>query len=512
MKKLLSKIGRFFKVNGISIGITSGVIAAAVVLNIVIYTLTSLFGLYLYKPETADLSISGATDELFAEAIAKNKKVEITFCMDENTVKTHATGSYVYETLGEFQERYPGFIEVNYVNILTRLDADGNRVNLEKYKQDMRGNDVPLRDNSVIFSSGEGREENYYVLTDAYTATGFADFFTLDGEGSASAYIGEEVFASMISWVLNKEHKTAYFISGHGETAPLSFSKLLTCAGYYLEELNLRDKDAVEKLNSDDTGLVVISEPTVDYERGSGVKADVEKLDAYLSRGGRIYVTLDPYAKRMPVLEGFLASHGITLSGREVENGKYQREMITDRSMGISSDGMTFVAYHADGEISSQIAKTVEKYGKGRVLVSRVSRIELSGAAKPLLLSSESSVCTAGTETVDTDGNYCVAAYTEVENEHADNGVMFVIPSTLLANSDVVVTNSYANKDFIYSVLDELFDSASSPYGCNSVVYNTDILENLTMRTARIMAAVIMSVPAAIAVVGAVIIIKRRRR
>lgn len=515
MMNFLRKIGRFFKLNGISVAITAGVIAVAVVLNTVVYYMTSLFGLYLYKPETDDLSLSGATDSLFAEAIDRNKTVNVTFCMSESKLRQHDTGLFVITTLDQLVERHPGFINVNYVNILTEFDDNGNRVDLEKYAKDMRGEDTPLNATSVIFSSGEGINENYRVVTDTYSGAGFADFFTFDNEGNASAYIGEEVLAAMICWVLHDEHKVAYFTSGHGEMTALSFANLLSCAGYYVDTVNLRDKDADSILAAENTGMVIISEPSSDFERavqGSKVDAEIEKLDTYLSHGGKLYVAIDPYVKALPVLEGFLSSHGITLAGRAIEGGSYAREMVTDQNMGVTADGLTFVVEHADGTVSDTIAATVEKYGKGRVLVSRASRIIVSGEGKPLLLASKDAVCTAGAETVDTEGGYCVAAYSEIKNEYNDNGYMFVASTSLLTNADLLVTNSYSNKDFVFSVFEELFDAPAVPYGCKNAIYNTAILENLTMGTARTFTAILIAIPVVLAGVGAFVVIRRRRR
>ena len=86
------------------------------------------------------------------------------------------------------------------------------------------------------------------------------------------------------------------------------------------------------------------------------------------------------------------------------------------------------------------------------------------------------------------------------------------MPSIYLAVSDSLVSRGYSNKDFVYALLEKFFESGTAPYGCNDVLYETDTLENLTMRNARIYTAVIMAIPAALAIVGAVIIVKRRQR
>ena len=89
---------------------------------------------------------------------------------------------------------------------------------------------------------------------------------------------------------------------------------------------------------------------------------------------------------------------------------------------------------------------------------------------------------------------------------------MIFIPSVYIAAADAIITNGYSNKDFLYSVFDEYFEAGEMPYGCNSVVTATGLLENLTMGTIRIYTALIMAVPAALAVVGAVVIVRRKNR
>ena len=68
------------------------------------------------------------------------------------------------------------------------------------------------------------------------------------------------------------------------------------------------------------------------------------------------------------------------------------------------------------------------------------------------------------------------------------------------------------NKDFIYSLFDEFFKMGDMPYGCNSVVYDNQILENLTMGTARLYTAALCLVPVIIAAAGIVVVVRRKAR
>ncbi len=507
MKKIMDRLSSLFEKDRQTGTIaTCLMIAAVVLLNVIVFTLTSAFGLYIYSAERTDLTISGNTDSLFT-GISNGREVTVTFCMDEESLKNHDTGSYVYKTVSQFCDRYD-FIKVKYVNMLTKRDENGELFPLEKYKVDMRGNDAPIRSNTVIFSSGE----NYRTVTDTYTSAGFADFFSLDGEGVAYAYCGEEIVAGMIAWVLNDEHGVAYMTEKHGETADLAFANILTCAGYYIETLNLRNGEVPS-----DAELVIISNPTTDFYRlGEGVtgRSELERLESYLASGGNLYVSIDPLARRLPVLEGFLAEWGIELVGVEAEDGTYSRALVKDSAMGVSADGYSFISSFGKSAGGSTVQSVVSTVTDGRVLIASSAALKLNGAMNTgaLLTVSDSASLVAGGKTIDTEGGYAVAAYSMRNNDNGTKGRIVVIPTIYMTASDALSGEGYANRDFIYTTLHLMLGARSLPIGCNVSGYETDILENFTMRDARIYTALLLAIPAVTALVGGFIIIRRKNR
>ena len=489
------------KRNSSAEAITVLVICAVIVLNLILGTLVKSFGLAVYAEESVDLSVGDVGDTLFADAIEKGKRVTVTFCMYEDDVAAHSTGKYVYRTAKEFEEKYPDFIELNYVNALTQLDASGRFFDFEKYKTDMRGKGNKIYTTSIIFEC----DGVYRVITDAVTSAGYADFFTLDSSFVATSYNGEEFFASMVAWVLNPEHGTAYFTKGHGETATLTLYNLLTCAGYYVEELNLKLREI-----PDDADLVIISNPRSDFERaaaGSTVRTEteMERLHTYAQRGGNFFVALDPYTKSLPVLESFLSEFGIGF----FETDEGERQIVKDFSDAITTDGFTLVTSLAAGEHTAPVREVIRD---GRVIIKDAAALALSGEAKPLLTASSSAVCQSGGTTTDTAGSYVLAAASSLANEDAESAKMFAISSIYLAAADAIITNGYSNKDFIYSLFDTFFGMGDMPYGCRSVVYDNQILENLTMGTARLYTAALVAIPVLIAAAGVFVIVRRKNR
>ena len=499
-----------------SAALTAAVIAVVIAFNAVIYALTSLFGLYIYTPHSEDLSLSGATDALFEEAIKDGKQVTITFCMSEKDLKEHSTGSFVYKTAKALSEKYEDFIKLRFVNIYTHIDDESKKfVSLEKYKTDLRGNETPLRANSVIFSSGEDsgeiKKENYRVITDVSSGAGFSDFYVLDGNGDAYAYIGEEIISSMVCWVLQTTHKTAYLTQNHGETIDRAFNVALSCAGYYVSTVNLRTSNRVPE----DADLVIISNPTSDFERGANasVYAEIEKLETYMSQeNGSVYVSLDPNARRLTNLEGFLADWGITVDGSERED-VYYKHIVKDNDLATTLDGITFSAAFSEGEKANAVIGVLKESGLGVKLREAASLVlDQSCGAVSLLTSSATAVTMAGDEVASEEGGFTVAAYSEKKNKQGGLSRVFVIPSTYMTSTEALTGDGFCNKDFVYSVLTEVFDASYAPIGCRRVVYDIKALEGLTFGTADIYAAIILSIPVALCALGVVTVVRRKHR
>lgn len=501
MNKFKQKFTSYLKGRDFPSNVTTTMIIAAVVfVNIIIYTLTSQLGLYLYQPEPLDLSITDSSDEIFESA--GGRKVTVTFCMYEDELSVHSTGKFVYETARGFAERYPELFELRYVNVITQLDSEGSFVDLSVYKYDGRGNENAILATSVIFECGS----NYRVVTDAVTGAGFADFFTLDSSFSPTSYNGEETFSSMTRWVLTDEHKVAFFTVGHGETASLHLYKTLISAGYYVEEINLRDSSLDENKFLSDAGLVVISNPTTDLERaaeGSSVRTDIERLEAYAARGGKFLVTLDPLARKMPVLTSFLESYGMGL----MTDGEGASLVVKDSYNAIPTDDFTVVVDYASGEVAQSVAANIKDSGN-RVILRNCAPLKLTGSAEPMLVTSEHAVAHSGEDVYDREGSYAVAAHSIGE----DGSRLFFIPSVFFTAADAMVSSGYSNKEFIMSLADEYYGMGDMPYGCRSVLYDDTTLENLTMSSVRLYVAVALTVPALLAALGAVVIIRRRNR
>ncbi len=526
MKKIKEKLISWFRGERLTgSAICALVIGVIIAFNAIVYALTVAFGLYLYSPDVDDLTISGSTDALFAEAIEEarenDEKVRIVFCRAKNRFDPSSSTfeddeiNKFYITAKQFEERYPDFIELAYLNLLTKRMTVGNSgeeelVDITDYqvKDETGGKDeyYPLYSNSVIFVSNKPGRDKRYIQDISNAAFVMESLET----GSYSSYNGEEVIASMAMWVLADEHKTAYFTTHHGEVADITFANLLTCAGYSIEMLNLRQVDVVP----DTADLVVISNPNKDFEtatENSSVYPEIAKLENYIENGGNIYVALDPYVKKLYALEEFLAKYGISFA--ESDDGKL-KHMVRDSSNAITADGFTLVAEFADSELSNTIESSVRLHNDGGVIIREAAALNLNSklGASPILVSSGASAVYEGKDRVDNKGNYCVGAASSFITEKGNESNIFVLPSIYISANDALAKKGYSNRDFLYSVFDNLFGMENVPYGCTPVYRRDSVLENLTMKLAKIYTAVILSIPAILAVGGAIVVTKRKNR
>ena len=213
----------------------------------------------------------------------------------------------------------------------------------------------------------------------------------------------------------------------------------------------------------------------------------------------------------MPTLYSFLEEWGIKFSTSQDKDGKTVNNMVKDYNNGITASGITLVTEYAQNELAAKIKDRVNQYTDGSVIVKNSAALSLSGEAKPLLLSSSVSVLEADGETKSRGGSYCVAAYSE-RSIDGKTARIFVVPSIYLAVSDSLISNGYSNKDFLYSLIEDFYGGGRMPYGCQPILYDNQTLQNLKMGTAKIYTAVIMTVPVAILVCGAVILVKRKNR
>lgn len=506
---------------------TALIIAAVLIANVLIYMI------YLHtRPTTTvldpeDLSISNGAEKILADAKKGGKKFTVTFCMSAEDIRNHSEGKYVYETAVNFVNKYSpedDFIRIRHANIFT-LEYEGENGAKEPFDpaiyQEIPRNDgsgqvdkVNISRSSVIFecetydhAGNLVGEKNVRVVSGA---AAFVDFFTLDSSNYITSYNGEEYFTAMLLWVSKSEHKTVYFTFGHGEVPSTNLYTSLIAAGYYVSEIDLRKQKI-----PDNAAFVVISNPKTDFSVSASSEyiGEVDRLINYADVGGKFFVVMDPSANRLPNLENFVSSEfGISF----LTNDDGNRLMVKDLNKSISVSGFTgftLVADFADSEIGNKLNDRVSEYG-GNVIISDVAALKCdeSLGAGALLTSSSSATLEAGGESYEHEAPYNLLAYSVRENEHSASAKMVFVPSMYFTAGDAMVSNNYANKDFVYSIFDVFYEGGVMPYGIDCVAMQEERLENITLGTSLVYASILMAIPAALAVFGTAAIIRRKNR
>lgn len=123
--------------------------------------------------------------------------------------------------------------------------------------------------------------------------------------------VEEAALTNAIVKVIRDTKKVIYFVSGHGEAALTDTERAgYSLAKQYLEEQNYVVHDIVLARQSDvpaDAAVLVVAGPRQDF-----LEPEVHMLKAFVERGGRLLLMLDP--ETSPALLPFAKQYGLELS------------------------------------------------------------------------------------------------------------------------------------------------------------------------------------------------------
>ncbi len=490
LRNVFSRIGRAAKsYSGISGATIALFIAILFVFNAAFYALATRYSWYAYTRASYEHEIGDVSYSYLGELDTAGREVKIRFCRAPDQIDADVAGRLAHETAKQLAARHE-FITLEYINIYT----EPGKVEKYLYEYDESGERVETENRitteSIIFDSG-----------DEYMVQSLSSFYHLTEEGSVLAYNGEEVMLSMIRWVLSGEHETVYFTANHGESSGAGFYNLLVCAGYRVQEINL----TLEEIPSD-AAMIVISNPKYDFEKaaaGSGIVAEIDKLQRYLADGGRLFVSLDALLGDLPHLDALLSSFGLVR----------EHATVRDVSEAVSSDGLALLTRFASGETASAIASSIDRYSDGRVVLREASPIEISEPAngarvEALLVSAPGSAAYANGEQVSSSGSYPLAAL----SVNAAGGSIFLSASIYLTAEDLLRSDAYANGEFLYALLSRMLGT-DVPLGCTTLSFDNERIEGMTMGVVHAWSIILVAaVPIAVLCVGNVIRVRRKNR
>ena len=476
---------------GADVGLTAAFVAVVVILNVILYSLCSLFSWYFWVDDDARYRITDATDPYLAAVNPEEKTVTFHFCMPMEKLKTNREFLRVYETLQQFSEKH-AYIEINSVNIFTDYELvsawsaahDGATVNEQSVV-------VTCEDRSYIAAM-----ETFYVYQERDNA-------------ARMEYNGEETVCTLLHLAVNGEENRpkALFTTGHNEEATTSLYNVLTSSGYSIGTVDLVAEDIPA-----DCELVIIAAPLSDFTDYSGAVAGVQfvsevgKLEEFRERGGHVLVLRSPDAGgKLANLDRFLADAGLS-----VDSGATVR----DTQNGVGTDGFFLLSDVPAAQVA--LAERIRAFNTTRILTGKANPIRLGeGGARreiaPLLQSSDTSF-TVGADGSETAGAATLSAVSTDENADGSISHLILATSPDLLAYDMMETNGYANEEWIYAIIEHYFDR-EVPIGCQLMILNAHPVENLTLGESNLYLVLLgVVLPLAVAAVGVAVCLRRRAR
>lgn len=465
---------------------TAAVVCLVAILNVIIFALGSKYKWYFFEAENYQHTISNSSYELFE---GDEEQTEIIFCMEKEEIEEDIICNLVWQTANQLAERHD-FIEISNVNIYLQP----KKLAKYKYTIDENGNQVQsavINKETVIIAN----KENYRVLT-------LSDFFILNSNGVITSYNGEEVMLSALSWVQRETHPIAYFTNTHGENVSslLAFYNVLINSGYDVRTIDLFSEKIDESAE-----LIIMSNPIYDIERaadGSGIISEAEQLSAFLSRGGTLFVGLDPYIKsELTQLRAFLSEWGMETDA----------SIIMDSENAISHDGYTLVTKYADSELGREIYSEIEKYNKSYTIVKDASPIILEdrekAQASAILTAYPSAKAYKNGKLSSDEGSFVLLAMAQ-----SGEGKVILSSGAYLVANDVLNSEVYSNRELLFTLLEQAGCDYTTK-GANALPIASNMLEGLTTRVSDLYATLlIIIIPLAVGACAFVVVTKRKNR
>ena len=358
--RMKASTGKKLRYGGISAIVTTVVVAAIILFNVIFSALSQKFTLYAdltpdllftLSDECIDLIRNGDdefenssspiemvdkiraenaqynADNGFSEGMDgyrdENLKINLVFCDDPDVWEGDTSMNYVYNTAKELVTEFPDHIQITNYNIIHNPSA------VTKYKTNALST---ISTSNVIIEFGT--EFRVRALKSFYT-------FNSDDDEEPWAYNGEKAFASSILSVTRAESPLACITVDHGESfTDVTLIETLVDAGYVIDDINLRTEEIPA-----DCRLLVIFNPIEDFRVKDGTSDidEIAKIDKFLDETNSMMVFMSPDSPVLRNLEEYLAEWGIKFDRYSDASGTYPY-MIKDDANSLTTDGFTVVS------------------------------------------------------------------------------------------------------------------------------------------------------------------------
>ena len=561
--KLKSGSSRKLRYGGVTLALTTLILAVVIIVNVIFTALAQKFLwyadltpelLFTLSDNCVDLIANGddtyeqsfspieMVDKARAEKRAADPSfkdedlmIRVIFCDDPDAWEETTSSRYVYETAKQLEAQFPNYISVENHNVIWNPSA------VSKYG-------IYVGTTSVIVEFGT-----------EYRVRDVRSFYTYSDSTSTEpwAYNGEKIFASSILAVTRAESPVACLTTNHGER--LSDTELLTTldtAGFQVQELNLSTDEIPENCR-----LIVVFDPQTDFLVRDGFSSDVDeidKLDRFLDEDNSLMVFMSPdLTSPLQNFEAYLEEWGVSYDRQKTEEAgqtTYHPYIVRDTTQSLTVDGYTIKGeYYTKGGEGAQLTydMTNEVVNPPMMVFRDAMSISFSELYSPEHYVDEESGVTYDYAVYNVDGTYrkvydvfttgenavamangqqvakasavnplkLMTVSTEsrmvVENETLGTGMnetSYVIAcgSTDFASQSLLQSNSYGNSTFLEYAL-RAIGKEPVPVGVKFKPFGDYTIDTITTSEATQYTVVLTVVPALLALGSGIFVIVRRK-
>ena len=463
-----------FRYGGTAVLFTAVVVLLLLVLNVIVSLLVERNG---WK---ADMTTAGMYN------LSEDTKRVVDELEESVNIRVFSQREDFFDELTIIFDRYEteshGKISVEYLDPYL---SDG-------LVQEYASEGVQIQDSYVVIE-GAGRRRVYDPL----------EFYDIDYDSyEIKAFRAEQVVTSSLLYIGREELPTVTFSVGHNEMISNALLDLFENNNFEITQVFLSNGQV-----DDETDILVIAAPSMDYTAG-----ELEALDAFLLRGGKLMVFLSPTAEgQYERLRSFLKEWGIVVTDYTVFEPENH---ILGSPLNVTANyaDHSITDYFSDYQVFTVMpsAKALEKDfdSRSNIVVSEV------------LVSSADAYAKTGTafenvrqEVNDLSGKFALAltASRQVKvGTEFKTAQVFVAGCPGIYAQDVMETTAYGNLAFLGQVLQWCTEKEQEIISIPAKSYRIETLA-VPEQTARLFGRMIMLwIPLGCLVLGAGVWLRRR--
>jgi len=484
---------RKFKYGSSAVVFTVVFVAVIIAFNVIFTSLADTYMWYADMTETQLYDVSQAAKDLIGDL--NDTKIEIIFCAPFDKCEENLYQKLVLTMAQNFEKEFD-FITVSYRDIITHPGS------VDEFRTTEAST---IKTTNVIITNGS--DFRVHTIESFYT---FAQ-----SDNSVFAFNGELKLCSAILQ-MQGDNPICYFTTGHGEnTTNTELSMLFQDAGFIVKTIDLSKEDVDPAAK-----IMIINGPKYDFigAYGEDGKAladssnEIKKVDYFLDNFGSLMVFVDPEAQDMPELEELLSEWGIAIGDA----------IIKDYANSISIDGTALVAdYTTDETLGASLHSTMRSLESVPKTIMRYARpIEIAKTAansgkdvSVVLETSDDAVAYSTADEEVTQTGDIPLMVLSAEMRYVDNEDMYtyvmVCGTSQFGDSTYIASNSYGNKDIMFSLMKAL-GREKVPVGLDFKVFDDNTLDITTAESTRWTVIFTLVIPAIAAVGGIVVYVRRR--